>query len=75
MDIKNKIQQVGATLDKPDHKIWKWIGNIMIYGVLPAAQVAAFFVPEPYKSILREIIPIISVAIKGMSKFTTEISK
>lgn len=72
MDLKSKIHEVGVIIDNPDRKIWKWIGNIMIYGVLPAAQVAAFFVPEPYKAILREIIPIISVAIKGMSKFTTQ---
>jgi len=70
--VTSKAKEIGVILDKPDRKIWKWIGNIMIYGILPAAQLAALIVPDPYKSILREAVPIIAVAIKGLTKFTTE---
>ena len=70
--IKTGVENVNESRKKPDHPFWKKVGNIFIYGIIPAAQIAAIFVPEPYKSILREIVPIVSVAIKGATKFTTQ---
>ena len=68
--IQKVADQVTKQVKKPDNPFWKKVGNIFIYAILPAAQIAAIFVPEPYKSILREIVPIVSVAIKGGSKLT-----
>jgi len=75
--VKTLTDPIRAQIKKPDNPFWEKIGNIMIYIVIPAAQIAAIFVPEPYKSILREIIPIISIAIKAGSKLTinTKLSK
>jgi len=70
--IQTGIDKAAVVFNKPDNKFWKKVGNIMIYIVIPIAQIAAIFVPEPYKSILREIVPIVSVAIKGSTKFTTK---
>jgi len=70
--IRKVTDPIKAQVAKPDHPFWKKVGNIFIYAIIPAAQIAAIFVPEPYKSILREIVPIVSVAIKGGSKLTNK---
>lgn len=70
--IRKVTDPVKAQIKKPDHPFWRKAGNIFIYVIIPAAQIAAILVPEPYKSILREIVPIVSVAIKGGSKLTNK---
>ena len=55
---------------KPSPPIWKRIGNYALYGGWILAVVAKFFVPEPYKTIIIEVMAILGPVIKGATKLT-----
>lgn len=57
-------------IGKPSPPIWKKIGNWALYGGWAIAVVAKFFVPEPYKSAIMELMVIFGPLIKGATKLT-----
>ena len=64
-----------SNVGKPSPPIWKKIGNWALYGGWAIAVVAKFFVPEPYKSIIMELMVIFGPLIKGATKLTFDPAK
>ena len=70
--VGQETEKVKDRIKQPDHPFWKRLGDIMIYIVIPAAELIAPRLPPPFGTIIGVAVPVLSVIIKGASKLTKD---